>query len=220
MTHHHPLTPTELEDIPIFPLPRLVFFPGTALPLHLFEPRYQRMIEDCLRQGGGLAVTMLEPGHEAEYDMQPPMKSVGCVGRVMVHEKLPDGRFNVVVQGLSRVRLEEHPMAGRPYRRGRAVPLDDEGTAEPTQRAALLSCASAVVVAVRRTHPEFTLHLDPHLAASVLTDTVADGLVADANVRQRVLETLNVPARLDLVMDAVGELMAMLSAPTSKDLLH
>ena len=46
-----PLSAEELARLPVFPLPRVVFFPGTALPLHLFEPRYTEMIEDCLDSG-------------------------------------------------------------------------------------------------------------------------------------------------------------------------
>ena len=48
--------------IPVFPLPEVVFFPGTVLPLHVFEPRYRRMVADCLAGDGRLAVAMLRPG--------------------------------------------------------------------------------------------------------------------------------------------------------------
>ena len=216
-----PLTEADLTRIPVFPLPRLVFFPGTTLPLHLFEKRYRTMIEDCLAAGPkALVVAMLEPGHDAEYDHQPPMKVVASAGRIVGHDKLPDGRHNIVLHGMTRVRLRELPMEGCLYRRATATPLTDEGTAPNADISALISCASSVVQVVRREHPEFELDLDPKQRVGFLADLVADRLIADHNLRQKILETLDVGKRVHLVTDAVGELLAMLGHRTSKEDLH
>ncbi len=216
-----PMEPEELEAVPVFPLPRLVFFPGTVLPLHLFEKRYREMVEHCLSTGPrALVVTMLEAGHDAEYDAQPPMKPVASVGRIVGHEALEDGRHNIVLHGMHRVRIHELPMEGRLYRRASATPLQDEGSAPAADVTALLSCASSIVQAVRREHPDFVLDLDPRQETGLLADVVADRLIADHNLRQQVLETTNVATRVRLVTDSVGELLALLGHRTSKEDLH
>ncbi|MEM9195466.1 MAG: LON peptidase substrate-binding domain-containing protein [Myxococcota bacterium] len=206
-----PLTDDELAAVAVFPLPRLVFFPHTALPLHLFEPRYQRMIEDCMKKGpGALVVTMLAPGHDAEYHAQPPMKKVACVGRVVAHERINDGRHNIVLSGMSRVRLEELPMGDLPYRRATAHRLEDIGTGSGRDVAALLACASPIIAAVQREHPEFSIDMSADTPAGQLADILADRLIADPNVRQEVLETLEVSTRCDKMVGALSELMALL----------
>ena len=72
-----PLSAKELARLPVFPLPRVVFFPGTALPLHLFEPRYTEMIEDCLESGcTAMAVALLSPGWEDSYEGKPAIHEI------------------------------------------------------------------------------------------------------------------------------------------------
>lgn len=216
-----PLTAAELESVPVFPLPRLVFFPGTVLPLHLFEPRYLAMVEDCLSKGPDvIAVTMLEAGHDAEVDDLPPIKTVAGVGRIVGHERLSDGRHNIVLQGMVRARLKEHVPSDRPYRRAHAAPLTDEGGANSGEIAALVSCAQRVVQTIRKEHPEYSLNLAADQPPCLLTDVIADGLLADHVLRQQVLETLDIGQRVRMVTDAVGELMATLAAPSSKQDLH
>lgn len=216
-----PISEQELESIAVFPLPRLVFFPGTVLPLHLFEPRYRAMVEDCTKDGpGAIAVTMLEVGRDAEVDDHPPIKVVAGVGRIVAHERLSDGRHNIVLHGMLRAKLEELPVGDRLYRRARAIRLDSEGASSDGEVAAMLSCAQRVVQTIRREHPDYSLSLEPNQSPCLLTDVIADGLLADHVLRQQVLETLNLDERVRLVTEAVGELMATLAAPSSKRELH
>ncbi len=107
------------HQVPIFPLPNLVFFPGTVVPLHIFEPRYLQMIQDVLAGEGVLALTLLKPGWEAHDGDNPPIHTVGCAGRLLEVTNLPEGRFNIRLAGLARVRLDEYE-AHRPYRMARA----------------------------------------------------------------------------------------------------
>jgi uncharacterized protein len=109
--------------IPLFPLPNAVLFPGVYLPLHIFEPRYRQMVRDALDDDRIIGMTLLKPGFEAEYEGRPPIYTIGCAGLITHAEPLPDGRFNIVLQGLERFRVldEDH---SRPYRLGRIEPLD------------------------------------------------------------------------------------------------
>lgn len=92
-------------QIPIFPLPNAVLFPGVFLPLHIFEARYREMVADAAAGDRIIGMTLLKPGYETDYEGRPPVYSVGCAG-VMTHvERLPDGRFNIVLRGLGKFRI-------------------------------------------------------------------------------------------------------------------
>ena len=72
MSATHLLPVDWLQDLAVFPLPRVVFFPGTYLPLHIFEPRYRALMRDCITSGRmAMAVTLLKPGYEANYAGRP-----------------------------------------------------------------------------------------------------------------------------------------------------
>ena len=120
------MTTHDLPDrFPIFPLPNVVFFPDTRLPLHVFEPRYRVMTADALDGDGLIGMVLLrEPERAAEP--APPAFDVGCVGQIVEAEPLADGRYNLVLEGLCRFRiLQEEPPA--PYRVARVAWLDDPG---------------------------------------------------------------------------------------------
>ena len=100
-------------SLPIFPLPDLTFFPHTMLPLHIFEARYRAMITDCLSRDRRLAVVGLRPGYEASYEGRPAVYGVMGVGRIVQWERMATGRFNLLLQGECRARIDrELPGAG------------------------------------------------------------------------------------------------------------
>jgi Lon protease-like protein len=110
-------------SLPLFPLPNVVLFPGVYLPLHIFESRYREMLRDALNDDRIIGMTLLKPGFEAEYEGRPPIYGIGCAGLITHAEPLPDGRFNIVLQGLERFRVmdEDHSHV---YRIARIEPLD------------------------------------------------------------------------------------------------
>jgi len=93
--------------IPIFPLPNVVLFPNVFLPLHIFEPRYKAMLADALDGDRLIGMVLLRPGWEADYDGRPAVFPVGCAGLISHHERLPDGRHNIVLRGLEKFRIED-----------------------------------------------------------------------------------------------------------------
>jgi Lon protease-like protein len=105
----------EIFHIPIFPLPNVVFFPQTILPLHVFEPRYRRLVSDALAGDRRFAVFLLKPGNEPEADGSAASFEVGCLGEIVRADALPDGRFNILLMGLVRIRIEEF-LTEVPYR--------------------------------------------------------------------------------------------------------
>src|SRR5476649_1193663 len=85
--------------LPLFPLPNVV------LPLHIFEPRYREMVADAEAGDRMIGMVLLRPGWEREYEGRPPVYRTGCSG-VMTHvERLPDGRYNMVLRGIERFRI-------------------------------------------------------------------------------------------------------------------
>lgn len=208
-----------LSELAVFPLPGLVFFPGTQLPLHLFEPRYRELMRDCLRLGRrAMAVTLLKPGYEADYEGRPDMHDVCTVGRIEHHEELADGRFNLLLRGVCRVRLEELEPGGFSYRRARLEVLDGKLHSDRVSREALttlLSTASLVGTAVRRSHPDFNLGVQLDDPPHQVADTLADRLLADPRARQDILETLDVPERVHKLTGYVAALLGSIESQQS-----
>ena len=94
-----------MSPIPIFPLPNVVLFPNVFLPLHIFEARYQQMVADALQADRIIGMVLLRSGWERNYDGRPPVYPVGCSGLVTHAEKLPDGRYNIILRGLEKFRI-------------------------------------------------------------------------------------------------------------------
>jgi Lon protease-like protein len=110
--------------LPIFPLPNVVLFPNVFLPLHIFEPRYREMVADALASDRLIGVVLLRPGWERDYEGRPPIYPIGCSGVITHVERLPDGRYNIVLRGIERVRIVTEDRE-RSYRRAAVEPLRD-----------------------------------------------------------------------------------------------
>lgn len=104
----------------LFPLPNLVFFPSTRLPLHVFEPRYRQMVSDALDAGEPIGMILLRPGWEDAYYGNPPIHAVGTLGLIEQVVPLEDGRYNILLNGHVRFRIVEEPPAVV-YRTARVV---------------------------------------------------------------------------------------------------
>jgi len=91
--------------IPIFPLPNVVLFPNVFLPLHIFEPRYRKMVDEALSGDRIIGMVLLRPGWESDYEGRPPVYPIGCAGVITHAERLPDGRFNIVLRGMEKFRV-------------------------------------------------------------------------------------------------------------------
>lgn len=200
--------------VPIFPLPESVLFPRTHLPLHIFEPRYRKMTEDCVAEGMPIAVCLAQRGEDlAGVPRVHPVAGVGVIER---HERLPDGRFNIVLRGVSRMRIEDELAPQGPYRIVRATPLHDRWPHGNGGDAGLAEIAETLRACV---HKIASFSIEPHIAAevfrrlaaakdeSLLADTIAGMFVGEAIERQAVLEELDVARRLTRVTSSVSELL-------------
>lgn len=207
-----PPTPAQLASLPVFPLPKVVLFPGTALPLHVFEPRYVALVEHCLATGAPLAVAQIAPGHEEEHLGKPPLVPVSGVGSIIHHERQPDGRFGVVIRGTVRVRvLGEVEAPDVPFRllHAEAIPdrlTDAKGAA--ALRASIDGCLSVIAAKV----PHLAEALFRAVRASEDPGSAADRLIPvifrSVPQRQALLACEDVNTRLSRVLDRLAAIAA------------
>lgn len=130
----------------LFPLPSLVLFPHVVQDLHIFEPRYRQLMADVLLADRLITMVLLKPDWEDQYDHRPAIEGVGCLGRVIWHEKLPDGRYYLRLRGLSRVRLGAEVPTDKLYRVARAEPVADVSPADLGRLTALRRGLAEVVL--------------------------------------------------------------------------
>lgn len=195
--------------VPIFPLPDVTLFPHTFLPLHIFEARYRAMVTDALARNRRLAVVKLEKGWEDDYDGKPAVATVAGAGEIVSFERLANGRYNVVVRGDWRVRLERELPTDTLYRVVAVRPLEDAPPAgDPKPLVARIRAACAELLDGLDKPRDV---LDDALAASqrpaVIADRVAAGFISDAGMRQELLETLSVDRRLERLVFVLEQLV-------------
>jgi hypothetical protein len=202
--------------IPIFPLPDVVLFPHTLLPLHIFEPRYREMVRDCVAGDKRLGMALLRPGWEQGYYGRPPVHPIAGAGEIIQHEELPDGRFNILLRGTMRIGITAELPEGKPYRVARARPLPDrypDGNpkllAERIDRLKVfyLRVLSEVQKGQAEVAKIFSGVKDP----GIIVDRIAGAAIADAETRQQALEAIDVAARLGIVQDHLVSVLAHLS---------
>jgi uncharacterized protein len=195
--------------LPIFPLPDVTFFPHTLLPLHVFEARYRAMVMDALARDRRIAVVRLKPGFESSYAGKPAVHVVAGAGEIVSWERLATGRFNILVKGEWRVQLESERPSDTLYRIVTARRLDDMlPTIDVSAVLARIRAACGRLLHALERPPDL---LDSALAEGqqpgVIADRIAAGVVPDADLRQELLETLDVTRRLDRLAGALDQLL-------------
>lgn len=166
--------------VPVFPLPNTVFFPGTTLPLHVFEPRYRAMVRDVAEEDR-LIVISLKAGDD--------FRDLGTLGYIRDLEPLSDGGFKLQVTGLERVSLTEVPV-DTPYRRARVVVRPERtGTVDASRireaRLQLLASYGMLRSMVRTDEP---LILQEDLPFDVIVNVACSALPVDATLLQGLLQ--------------------------------
>ena len=178
--------------LPIFPL-SAVLFPGNPLPLHIFEPRYRRMLSDILSGDRRFGLTPVDPAADA-----PLVNAVGCVAEVRLNQELPDGRSNIVVIGGSRFIIAEVLDESTPYLVGRVEVFDDEPASEPPPETieslrTLFARYAAGVRELSDSPPE-----EPSLPADALSLSfhIAATIECDLGIKQRLLAGRSTAGRI------------------------
>ncbi len=193
-----------LSELPLFPLPDVVLYPGVLLPLHVFEPRYRTMLRDVMRSHGALAVVQISPtaneGGLDAADRKPELATVAGAGLVLEQEVLADGRSNIVIQGVARVSLAELPMEG-PYRRAKATLLEEPPSlVSDVDLTSLVHSAAAFIAEVKRRDPRFAFRSPTTMTPGSIADACAFHLIIDPRARQELLQELDPERRVTRVI--------------------
>ncbi|MEX2220966.1 MAG: LON peptidase substrate-binding domain-containing protein [Candidatus Rokuibacteriota bacterium] len=201
-------------SLPIFPLPDLTFFPRTMLPLHIFEARYRAMVTDCLARDRRLAVVGLKPGYEASYEGKPAVYQITGVGRIVQWERLPTGRYNLLLRGEGRARIDRELPTDTLYRMVAATPLPEtggEGAAVPALAGRVKARCLQILSAMGRSGADLQATVEAIEPPAELCDQIASALVPAPATRQALLEELDVERRLDRLAAVLDDLLSQLT---------
>lgn len=185
-----------LLRVPIFPLAGALLFPRAQLPLHIFEPRYRAMVRDAL--ASDRLIAMIQPKDE---DEPPALFEVGCLGRIGACDELEDGRFNIVLEGLSRFRIAREAIVDTLYRQ---VDADRSGFHED-EDAVLASIQRAEVEREARRYADALGYMVEWESVSRLDDEMLVNGIAqiaplDVGSKQALLEASDLADRADLLV--------------------
>jgi len=198
------------RTIPVFPLPDVVFFPGTVLPLHVFETRYRAMVKGALASDGTIAVALLRPGWEERYAGNPEYFPVATAGRMEDLEATPDGRYYFKLAGRVRLRLGE-VVRETPYRlvHTEEIPEPPVDESDPwIRRAKLELLASQVSLARLLTGSDVPrLILDERISFASAVNGACASLPTEATVRQALLEVDDLLERHRRAMELLDEIL-------------
>jgi hypothetical protein len=193
---------------PIFPLPNVVLFPGTYLPLHIFEPRYRAMTEAALSGDEIIGMVLIRPDQDP-MQARAPVFEVGCAGRIVESRRLDDGRFHLLLHGERRFRIARELDAHTPYRSIEAQLLPDPAFAElpeETQRrlaSTRVALERSMLELVRLTAPDGAETLAERMRALdplLLANAIAFGLDCPTLEKQTLLECSEPLAQAELLL--------------------
>ncbi len=205
-----------LRCLPMFPLPGVVLFPHALMPLHIFEDRYRSMTRDVLAGRRLIAVSLIVPGERPDAET-PAVQRIAGVGEIVMSHELPDGRFNLVLRGRARIRIDEELDSDRPYRVVAATVLPDLPVSEQGELAEAAETLRVLVGQLADAIPEGGELLRQVVSAQgtpvELVDVVSAALIDDAGLRQRLLETREITKRLERVSREVVAMTGRVRGP-------
>lgn len=182
----------------VFPLPGALLFPGLHLPLHIFEPRYRAMVSDALARDRRIG--MVQPRPEASDRTRPALFSMGCVGRIVEVEALDDGRYNLILEGLSLFRVVQELDVSTAFRQVEATLI-----ASPTDELLSMGERAALERESRRFAELHGYAVDWDAVGRLDDTSLVNGIAQiapfDVAAKQALLEAPGIAARADLIVE-------------------
>lgn len=195
--------------LPLFPLPNIVFFPHTRLPLHVFEPRYRQMVQDALEGDERFGIVLLRPGWESEYFDAPPVYELGTVATIEQTVPLEDGRYNIVVRGDVRFRIVEETSSA-PYRTARVIAEPDAAPGPNEAYAQRQWLADVSRQYLRYLPDQMAVPEIETVSLAALTNALIMSLNLDMEEKQKLLEMSDVLARAERIGEELTNRMESL----------
>lgn len=204
------------ERVPVFPLPNAILFPHVELPLHIFEPRYRKMLRSALKGNNLLVVSLLQKEWETHAEPYPCHEIAG-VGYVKISIRNSDGTSNIILKGIKRVRITEF-LQTEPYRVASIAPLEtraSDGKSVAWQARKLSKLFVQKIFLTMKVAEEDARMLERVTHPEELADLVAFTLSTDFYTKQRILETLDLGERLEMLIPMLeSELMEIQRKPS------
>lgn len=208
------------KPIALFPLDTVTLLPQQVLPLHIFEPRYRQMVEHALDGSGQIAMGVFEPDQwKQQYHGRPRLRPACCIGQIAQHEKTPDGRYNILVQGICRARIirELPAREGILYREVILEPVDADSQIESKDTELLevrerldemLSDGPLTHLSVAE--PICDYIRNDAIPTQALLELISFAIVTDQRARYRLLEEADVHQRATVIMQEMRSLATLL----------
>jgi Lon protease-like protein len=189
----------------LFPLPNVLLFPHVVQPLHIFEPRYRQMTTDALAGDRLIASALLQPGWEGDYEGRPPIYPVVCIGKIISEQKLADGRFNILLRGVTRARMVAELPPAKLYRVARVEVVCD-GTSPSAQvdrslRQQLAEAARGWFPTAGPAQEQLRKLLDGELPLGVLCDIISFAASLPMEAKATLLADPDVERRMRNLLD-------------------
>jgi Lon protease-like protein len=183
----------------LFPLPNLVLFPHVLQPLHIFEPRYREMTRDALDGDHLIAMALLQPDWEEQYLDRPPIFPLVCLCKIVAEQALEDGRFNILIRGLTRARIVREVDSDKLYRQARVelladVPLKDRQQVREFRKE-LLDLVPDWFPDQPAVLAEFSKLLKSNISLGMLCDIITFALPLPVEFKQMMLAEADVERR-------------------------
>jgi Lon protease-like protein len=208
-----------VRRLKIFPLPSVVLLPGTGLPLHIFEPRYRELVTDALAGDKLFAMAQVVPGQERTP--KPELEPVLCIGTISMHEKLEDGRFELLLSGVVRARVVSELPTSKLYREVEAELLEDPAVPDGDDDEEALKFALLELVARLPTEVgERVAQATARAKGGALADVLASAVMDDVIRRYEVLCERDVRVRMQMVAEETMLLVAGMQSRKPEGLLN
>jgi len=202
--------------VPLFPLSTVVFFPNTLLPLHVFEPRYKQMVEDVSASERIIGMALLKPGWESNYYGNPEVFDVVGMGRIVSSESFEDGRINIVLYGLKRVKILEI-MKERPYRVARVEIVENARcTSEEIYRSRIEDLITKWNFNLDEKRKSHRININTRLPLESLTDALATLIFSNVFEKQSLLEEPSVQKRAEIIIQDLQTRLDIISITSRK----
>jgi len=204
----------------LFPLLGVAIFPHVIQPLHVFETRYQDLLVDALKSDRLIAMATLQAGWETNYDDRPAVESTVCLGQIVGHHSLDDGRHNILLAGQQRARIIEEVESNKLYRLVQLELLDDiypqHSDCDRNQlRRQLVDGFRSMISDTLELQANIDQLLDEKISLGTLTDIIAHSLNLPIPVQRQLLVKLNVDQRAMQLLDHLEASVAAFAEPST-----
>lgn len=212
------------RPMPLFPLAAVALMPHAVLPLHIFEDRYRQMVASALDGPGQIALAVYAGNPEDWADDDeglPRLRPAVCVGQIVQHHRLPDGRFNIALHGVCRARIveetdpaDDEDAPDRLYRTATLEPVglgDVDDTRLVTVRGRLAHALAETSLADFHEAGAVLKHLgNDEIPTSAILEFVTFSLLSDSELRYHLLAEGDVLRRARLIESELGQIRKLL----------